>query len=190
MENDKTMIQPENTVSTKDILKASVKNMFKNHKKLVKAIIALVVILAVFIAGIGVLSVRSVQMALINSFIPDQITSDELGITFYSEPNPEYNETKAVLPYRCYYYENNDTSGEKIYLQNGVYKNGAEKVYVAAGFGLELLGSINKASTVLKWIAAVVAVAVVVLLIVAWYNSFKKQELAKKDTYRKSHPRH
>lgn len=61
-------------------------------------------------------------------------------------------------------------------------------MYVTAGFTLSVLLKIQNAIKSLGWIAAGLAVAVVVLLIVAWYNSFKKQELARKEAYRKAHP--
>lgn len=190
MEKDKNLPQTEETVKTSDIIKASAKNMFKNHKKIVKALIALFVVFVVLIVGVCVLSNGTVQRNLMNAFVPDEITNDQLGMTFYSEPNPEYDGEKPVLPYICYYYENNDPSGEKIYLENGVYNNGASKVYVAAGFGLSVLPTIRHISTAVKCIAALAAVAIVVLVIVAWYKSFKKQELARKAQYRNSHPRH
>lgn len=190
MDEKKELTIEEDSVKTKDIIKASLKNMFKNHKKLFKAVIALVVVLAVLAAGAIALSSANVQLALMNAMVPDEITHEKLGITFYSEPNPEYDGERAVLPYICYYYENNDTSGEKIYLNNGVYNNGASKVYVAAGFGLASLPTIRSIGTAFDIAAAVVAVAIVILLIYAWYRSFKKQELAKKEAYRKSHPRH
>lgn len=191
MQNNSNLTQEtQKSVSTKIIIKDKLRSIYKNHKKLVKAFIALFVVFVVFIIGSVIMSLGSVQSAIMNAMIPNEITNDELGMTFYSEPNPEYDGTKPVLPYICYYYENNDTSGEKIYLQNGVFNNGAEKIYVAAGFMLSSMPAIKTASTVLNWITALIGVAIVVLLIVAWYKSFKKRELAKKEAYFKSHPRH
>lgn len=182
--------QPIQAENTKINFKEKLKSAYSNHKRLFKALIALVVVLAVLASGALALSSANVQLALMNAMVPDEITHEKLGITFYSEPNPEYDGERAVLPYICYYYENNDTSGEKIYLNNGVYNNGASKVYVAAGFGLASLPTIRSIGTAFDIAAAVVAVAIVILLIYAWYRSFKKQELAKKEAYRKSHPRH
>lgn len=181
-------------VKTKDILKASFKDMRKRHGRLVKVFKALLIAFAVLIVLLGAtvftLSNDSARQTVINLLIADELTDETTGITFYSEDNPEYGGDTVVLPYICYYYEDNDTSGEKIYLENGVYSDGTDKVYVSAGFLANGLQIVQNISTALKWLAAAVVLAVVILLIVCWYRSFKAQELERKRAYRKAHPRH
>lgn len=190
MENNKISVDKNNSVSTKKIFADSLKGFYKNHKVISKVLIALSALILAALIGICVLNINSVQVAIFNSFMPQTITDEESGIVFYRESNPDYGEAEGEQSINVYYYPENDTSREKIYLKNGVYldSDGNAQMYVTAGFTLSVLLKIQNAIKSLGWIAAGLAVAVVVLLIVAWYNSFKKQELARKEAYRKAHP--
>lgn len=192
MENNKLSVDKNNSVTTKKIVAASAKGFYKNHKIISKILIALSSLILVAVIGICILNINSVQIALFNSFMPETITDEASGIVFYRESNPDYGKAEGEQSINVYYYPDNDTSREKIYLKNGVYldSDGNPQMYVTAGFTLSVLLKIQTAVKSLGWIAAALAVAVVVLLIVAWYNSFKKQELARKEAYRKSHSRH
>lgn len=192
MENNKLSVDKNNSVTTKKIVAASAKDFYKNHKTISRILIALSSLILVAVIGICILNINSVQIALFNSFMPETITDEASGIVFYRESNPDYGKAEGEQSINVYYYPDNDTSREKIYLKNGVYldSDGNPQMYVTAGFTLSVLLKIQTAVKSLGWIAAVLAVAVVLLLIVAWYNSFKKQELARKEAYRKSHSRH
>lgn len=194
MDKDNNLVQPqpEETVKTKDILSASLKNFRKKHKAFTGIVIALAVILVLVVAVIGILNIDSVGISLTNSLMPKTLTNDDYGIVFYREDNPNYSAESGGQSINVYYYPENDTSREKIYLKNGIYYNsdGEPEIYVTAGFTLGILMKVQTIINALKWVAAALAVVIVVLLIVAWYKSFKKQELAKKEAYRKSHPRH
>ncbi len=179
-------------VTTKGILKDSFKGFYKSHKKISKLIIALVVFVAVFAVLSCVLRIGSVQTAIFNSFIPEKLTDERTGIVFYREGDPKYGPDDSIQStMKVYYYLNNDPTKEKVYLEDGIFHSSDGGVsYVSAGFVLSVLLSVQKMITAFGWIAVALAVLAVVLLIVAWYRSFQKQELARKASYRKSHPRH
>jgi hypothetical protein len=55
-----------------------------------------------------------------------ETTFDEKELVLYVEKNKDYDRTKEqpLEAFRVYYYENNDASGEKIYLENGTSLKG------------------------------------------------------------------
>ena len=192
MEKNRNLTQPAESVKTKDILAASLKGFRKNHKVISGILIALVALLLVAVIGLCVLRVDSVRTSLVNSMMPATLTDEESGIVFYRENNPDYGSEENQQTIRVYYYPENDTTREKIYLNNGVFYNsdGEPEMYVSAGFTIGIMMKVQTIMDALGWAAAVLVVLVIVLLIVAWYRSFKKQEEERKAKYRNSHPRH
>ena len=178
------------SVKTADIIKSALSDMAKKHKKLKKGLIAIAAVFLVLVIGIGILRIESVQRSLFASFVPLQITDKQTGITFYRDDNGERVDQEKM---RVYYYLNNDPdTGEKIYLEDGIYHTGTDEpdVRVALGFALSVFIQIQKVVDAFKWAAVALVVLVIVLLIVAWYRSFKKHELEEREKYRKAHPRH
>ena len=192
MEKNRNLTQPAESVKTKDILAASLKRFRKNHKVISGILIALAVLLLAVVISLCVLRVDSVRTSLVNSMMPATLTDEESGIVFYRENNPDYGSEENQQTIRVYYYPENDTTREKIYLNNGVFYNsdGEPEMYVAAGFTIGIMMKVQTIMDALGWAAAVLVVLVIVLLIVAWYRSFKKQEEERKAKYRNSHPRH
>lgn len=192
MEKNRNLTQPAESVKTKDILAASLKGFRKNHKVISGILIALAVLLLAVVISLCVLRVDSVRTSLVNSMMPATLTDEESGIVFYRENNPDYGSEENQQTIRVYYYPENDTTREKIYLNNGVFYNsdGEPEMYVTAGFTIGIMMKVQTIMDALGWAAAVLVVLVIVLLIVAWYRSFKKQEEERKAKYRNSHPRH
>lgn len=183
----------EQSVKTGDIIKSALSDTFKKHKKLVKALVAIALVFSLLIISIGVLKVDSVQRSLFAAFMPEQLTDEQTGVTFYREGSPKDYTEENPQQIKFYYYVGNDSSaGEKIYLQDGVYKTGTDEpdVQVALGFATAVFMNIQTAMRALGWAAGGIAVLAVVLVIVFWYKSFKKHELEEREKYRKSHPRH
>ena len=56
-------------------------------------------------------------------------------------------------------------------------------------FMLAPFATLNKIASAAQWAAVVLALAIVAILIYFWYRSFKKQELQRREEYRRSHPR-
>ena len=192
MEKNRNLASAAESVKTKDILAASLKGFRKNHKVISGILIALAVLLLAVVISLCVLRVDSVRTSLVNSMMPATLTDEESGIVFYRENNPDYGSEENQQTIRVYYYPENDTTREKIYLNNGVFYNsdGEPEMYVTAGFTIGIMMKVQTIINALGWAAAVLVVLVIVLLIVAWYRSFKKQEEERKAKYRNSHPRH
>lgn len=192
MEKNKNLTDSE-SVKTGTIIKSALSDTFKKHKKLKKVLIAIAAVFLVLVICIGILRIDAVQRSLFSNFVPETLTDEQTGITFYREGSQEDVESGAQDKIRVYYYLNNDPStGEKVYLEDGVYHTGTDEpdVQVAAGFALAVFVKLQTAVSVLKWVAVALVVLVIVLLIVAWYRSFKKRELEERERYRKAHPRH
>lgn len=192
MEKNRNLTQPAESVKTKDILAASLKGFYNNHKKLSKVLIAFAVLIVVLVAVSVILHIPTVQTAIYNSFIPETLTDDRTGIVFYREGNPDFGHDNSIQSsMKVYYYLNNDPENEKVYLQDGIFHSSdGGSTYVAVGFVLSVLLVLQKIVDIVQWVAVCLAVLIVVLLIVAWYRSFKKQEEERKAKYRNSHPRH
>ncbi len=192
MEKNKNLTDSE-SVKTGTIIKNALSDTFKKHKKLKKVLIAIAAVFLVIVICLGVLRIEGVQRALFSNFVPETITDERTGITFYREGSQEDVESGLQEKIKVYYYLNNDPStGKKIYLEDGVYHTGTDEpdIQVALTFALSIFSKLQTIVNVLKWVAVVLVVLVIVLLIVAWYRSFRKRELEERERYRKSHPRH
>lgn len=193
MENKKQITADKSVVTTKDIVKTSFKGFVKNHK-IIFAFIIIVAVLVLSVASMTVLvNTENTPALLVRAFFPSELSDDSFPVTFYSEYNPDYDRDNPLAMYNYYYYPDNDENAERVYLDGGYYivdKETGEDSDITLWFFIETAANFNRFADIAYKVLGVLAAAGVLLLIFAWYRSFKKQELAKKEAYRKSHPRH
>lgn len=193
MENKKQITADKSVVTTKDIVKASFKGFAKKHK-IIFAFIIIVAVLVLSVASMTVLvNTENTPALLVRAFFPSELSDDSFPVTFYSEYNPDYDRENPLAMYNYYYYPDNDESAERVYLDGGYYivdEETGEDSDITLWFFIETAANFNRFADIAYKVLGVLAAAGVLLLIYAWYRSFKKQELAKKEAYRKSHPRH
>lgn len=170
-----------NFSETASIIKNTVSEMKSKNKKLFKVCIALVVFLVIVICGVVVTSFDSVEAHLVNAVIPNQLEVDDSGLVFYSEVDPEYNsessDGNALNMFRCYYYPDNDTSQEKVYLgDDGLYYySSGESKDVKLAFVIATLVYASRIISALKIAAVVIVVLLVVFAIFMWYRADEKR---------------
>lgn len=174
-----------NNPKTSEIIISSLKISLKKHRRFYIASVALLIVAAIIGSGVGILKSDSAMPFLLNKLIDNSSTSIVTGITFYTERNKDYSReedgSNYLAMFDVYYYANNDTSGEKIYLPDSgdfTYADGEDHVKV--GFLFTAAEKVAKIRTAMSVIAVVVAVAAVGLSIFAWYKSFEKRELAER----------
>lgn len=193
MENKKQITADKSVVTTKDIVKASFKGFAKKHK-IIFAFIIIVAVLVLSVASMTVLvNTENTPALLVRAFFPSELSDDSFPVTFYSEYNPDYDRDNPLAMYNYYYYPDNDESAERVYLDGGYYivdEETGEDSDITLWFFIETAANFNRFADIAYKVLGVLAAVGVLLLIFAWYRSFKKQELAKKEAYRKSHPRH
>ncbi len=173
------------------IIKGFFKDFFKRHKKASAAMIILSVFIVLFIAAAAVFGNTDVQEKLYVSLIPETITDETTGVVFYRDGGPSLEEgANLENRLKVYYYPGNDTTKNKIYLDNGIYKDSSGSTCLPGmSFMLAPFATLNKIASAAQWAAVVLALAIVAILIYFWYRSFKKQELQRREEYRRSHPR-
>lgn len=174
-----------NAAQTKAIIKKSLSDIWTSHKKLCKAVIAIIVIVALLFAGAGIMGTDAVRVRLVNSFIPDEIYNEQVNLTFYSEANPDFDSDidgeDYFAMYKCYYYPGNDTSGTKIYVNDsGMFYQGDKKVDVSTSFIFAGLQRVSKIVDALRYIAIALIIVVIAVLIYIWYRADKKRQQTKK----------
>lgn len=171
------------------VIKQTLAEFRKSHKKLCRALIAVLVVIVLLFAAVGIIGSDGVRVRLINSLIPDEIYNEQVNLTFYSEANPDFDSDidgeDYFAMYKCYYYPGNDTSGTKIYVNdNGMLYLGDIKVDVSTGFILAGLQRVSKIVDALKYIAIALIIAVIAVLIYVWYRADKKSRQAQKKKIR------
>jgi hypothetical protein len=113
-------------------------------------------------------------------------TFDEKDLTLYIEKNKEFDKTKSqpLERFKVYYYEDNDTSKDKIYLENGSTLKGEKEE--SNLMVLQFLGSATITDGIIRKIANKIYIVLFILLaaylIYIWYVIWsirydKKKEL-------------
>ena len=114
-----------------------------------------------------------------------ETTFDEKKITLYVEKNKDYNkkENQPLEAWKVYYYENGDTSGKKIYLENGSTMKGEKEES-----NLMVLQFIGNASitdgiirNIINKILIVLCILLIPYLIFIWYMSWSRRYDKKKE---------
>ncbi len=194
---DKNEKKSEAKIS-REIIKASFSESFKNHKAawIISAI--LVVIAVILFVGAEFVSSDKFAETAFDLVVPRQITTDEnsdVQMTFYREDNPDYTGEKVVDSetltsiYNFYYI---NAKGEKIPIQNGVYtylgpSGETESMLVAIGFLYKGGERLELMQTVLNWIGWAVLAAVIIILIYVWYRKDKARQQAERKPRKRSH---
>ena len=175
--------------------KPKVKKEKKEKTKQQKWAIGLGIALAVlFVLTIGVKLAIMPNSPLYTSYaimlMPEKIdtTFDEKDLTLYVEKNKNFDKTKdqPLEAFQVYYYEDNDTSKKKIYLENGSTLKGEKEES-----NLMVLQFIGNASindgivrNVLNKILIVLFILLGVYLIFIWYISWSIRYDKKKELYK------
>lgn len=192
MEDKNIQNQGDKAVSS-EIIKKTISEIWNKNKKLCKAVISILIVVAVIGASVLVASSDAVRPKLLNAFIPDKIGGEgSISIVFYKEMKEDYNGSGSLDDYfdmfNYYYYPNNDKNNEKVYLdETGIYDegNGAYTVDVSLNFIAAAAQRAAKIVQALKIIAVILVVVCIALIIYAWYRADKKQYEKDKKTPRK-----
>lgn len=182
MEDKNIQNQGDKAVSS-EIIKKTIAEIWNKNKKLCKAVISILIVVAVIGASVLVASSDAVRPKLLNAFIPDKIGGDDsFSIVFYKELKEDYNGSGELNDYfdmfNYYYYPDNDKSNEKVYLdETGIYDegNGAYTIDVPLNFMAAAAQKGAKMVQALKIIAVILVVVCIALIIYAWYRADKKQ---------------
>lgn len=173
---------------TKEIVKASAAGTYKKHKGLIigSAVFALLAI--VLIIGTVIINTDEVSSRLIYSFIPDQLYIEEVGRTFYSELNEDYDSDvdgqDLLATYKTYYITVDENGNEvKNYIDKTEVLHFGENGQVDVNLvflakAAEKLAGISK---IVKAVAAVMVVCAIAFGIYLWYLSYKKREAAARE---------
>ncbi len=173
---------------TKEIVKASAAGTYKKHKGLIigSAVFALLAI--VLIIGTVIINTDEVSSRLIYSFIPDQLYIEEVGRTFYSELNEDYDSDvdgqDLLATYKTYYITVDENGNEvKNYIdKTEVLRFGENgQVDVNLVFLARAAEKLAKISQTVKTVAAVLIVCAIAFGIYLWYLSYKKREAAARE---------
>ena len=192
MEDKNIQNQGDKAVSS-EIIKKTISEIWNKNKKLCKAVISILIVVAVIGASVLVASSDAVRPKLLNAVIPDKIGGDDsFSIVFYKELKEDYNGSGELNDYfdmfNYYYYPDNDKSNEKVYLdETGIYDegNGAYTIDVPLNFMAAAAQKGGKMVQALKIIAVILVVVCIALIIYAWYRADKKQYEKDKKTPRK-----
>lgn len=167
--------------SSAKIIGSAIKSSFKTHKLLWGIGIAVLILIIVFTAFLAALRSESVVEKLADVIIPKTVTVDD--ITFYREPNPEYeaSETKTdgenyLSIYNFYYFNSYD---EKVDLPSGEYhyldsEGNSQIIQPGLAFTYQAAVRLSNLSTALNIVKWVLVVGFIVFLIVLWYLKDKK----------------
>ncbi len=175
MDSNKTIIE-----QAKDSIKNFPETIkTKKGKKILIIGIVVLLIVAILGASIGVLSNSKTDgySELLLMIMPEELTDESTGITYYVEKNGNYDpENQAPLDAFSFYYF--DADGNRVEVPNGTYtdENGQD-TQVALGFMVSAGKTVNTIKTVLSYVLTVVVLAVIAASIYIAYRIWLKKEL-------------
>ena len=155
------------------------------------AIILGIILFVLFALVIGTKIAINPNMPTYNNYaymlMPKSIetTFDEKKLTLYVEQNKDFDKSKdaPLSAFKVYYYEDNDTSKKKIYLENGLTLKGEKEE--SNLMVLQFLGNSTITDSIIRSVLNKTLIVLCVLLacylIFVWYLVWSAKEDKKKE---------